>query len=117
MYFISLRSSVIKTMTLDRKEKRGGSLAVLYKEGLRISSEWQHVQRPTHQDGHVLDLVFSRQEDNLVLGVSVEHQLSDHNAVHFEMNAAKPNPQRKKVSYRKLKDIDHTRFHDDLEVL
>ena len=47
-------------------------------EILRSTNLIQHVQRRTHRQGHILDLVITREGDDLVIGVSVSSMLSDH---------------------------------------
>ena len=68
----------------------------------------QHVDFSTHEDGHTLDLILSRGADNLISKVSQGLRLSDHSAIHFSVNIAKPHPMRKKVSFRKLRQVDHS---------
>ena len=69
----------------------------------------QHVEDPTHEAGHTLDLVISNTKDmtSLVKNVNV-HQcgISDHYCVLFELNARKPVLVRKTIRYRKTKSID-----------
>ena len=45
---------------------------------LKSANPQQHVQERTLRHGHILDLVISRDNDNLINGVSVSSILSDH---------------------------------------
>ena len=75
----------------------------------------QHVNAPTHQKGHMLDLLFTRELDNLVSNIAVhDTQLSDHYWVLCELNVQKPKPSPKVINYRKLNDIDIESFRSDI---
>ncbi|XP_060568235.1 uncharacterized protein LOC132726859 [Ruditapes philippinarum] len=61
----------------------------------------QHVQEPTHVAGHTLDVVISRETDNIVSNIEVVDPglsdssgniLRDHFAVTFDVKASKPAP-------------------------
>jgi len=45
---------------------------------LRSANLRQHVQERTHIHGHILDIVISCNDENLIKGVSVSPMLSDH---------------------------------------
>lgn len=70
----------------------------------------QHVETPTHTDGHMLDLICSRQQDNTVASCSVSELISDHHAVHADLKCARPHPAKKVVWCRNTKTIDRTAF-------
>ena len=74
----------------------------------------QCVTEPTHQDGHILDLVVIRQDDDLVKSVIVHSAISDHYAVHVDLNTTKPRLSKKTITYRKYKDINHDVLQQDL---
>jgi hypothetical protein len=75
----------------------------------------QHVVGPTHKHGHMLDLVITRclelDVQNLLTHGAV---ISDHSAVSFVLPHPKPVAGRKKVTFRKLKDIDIPAFQNDI---
>lgn len=75
----------------------------------------QHVHFPTHEDGNTLDLIISRNVDNLIASVAQGSMLSDHYTVKFSLNVAKPHPPRCQVSFRKIRNLDHRAFGRDLE--
>lgn len=74
----------------------------------------QHVLGPTHHDGHTLDLLLTRDNDSLLTDVMLGSQLSDNSAVHFSMNINKPHPERKRTSFRKLRDVNHNALEADM---
>jgi hypothetical protein len=52
--------------------------------------------------------------DNLVADAFHGLQISDHRAVHFSINAAKPHPPRKKITFRKLRNVVQVALKRDL---
>jgi exonuclease III len=50
----------------------------------------QHVREQTHQAGHIIDLVISRDGDNLVSSCDVNSLISDHHAIHLNLACTKP---------------------------
>lgn len=82
---------------------------------LQSSNLTQHVMESTHQDGHTIDLVITRSNDDLVTETSVQALISDHFAVHFNLNIHKPPIPRKETSFRKHSAVDHSDFEQDLQ--
>ena len=75
----------------------------------------QHVKRPTHIHGHALDLIITRQADDIVDGEPLpERYFSDHAAVICKLNVAKPPLRIKHAEYRKLKSIDITKLKENI---
>ena len=75
----------------------------------------QHVHQPTHKDGHTLDLIISRPEDNLVSTCQVLPSLgSDHNLINCTINCEKPKTIKVSCTVRNVKGIDSTSFTNDL---
>ena len=78
----------------------------------------QHVNEPTHKQGHTLDLIITRNEDRLVNDIKVHDPvISDHMSVHCTLQLQKPQLQQTEINYRKLNDINMSSFNQDLEVL
>ena len=106
----------------------------------------QHVNEPTHKQGHTLDLIITRNEDRLVNDIklhdpvisdhtsvhctltettttSLQKPQSDHMSVHCTLTETtttclqKPQLQQTEINYRKLNDINMSSFNQDLEVL
>jgi len=74
----------------------------------------QHVSSSTHRDGNILDLLITRRDSTIVLDYSIDEQNSDHSNILFQLNVSKPPPFRKKIRFRRLKDIDVNSFKMDL---
>ena len=75
----------------------------------------QHVKRPTHIHGHTLDLIITRQADDIVDGKPLpERYFSDHAAVICKLSVAERPLRIKHAEYRKLKSIDITKLKEDI---
>ena len=71
----------------------------------------QHVIGPTHEGGHTLDLVITRQYDQVIkCAPMIDRFISDHAAVLCQLDSVKPFTAVKKISYRQLKSIDMDDF-------
>ena len=76
----------------------------------------QHVQAPTHVHGHTLDLVLTRSSEAVVKNMQVHAPvMSDHAPITFSLVTHRPPPERKLISYRKLKQIDMVKFKADIQ--
>ena len=75
----------------------------------------QHVKRPTHIHGHTLDLIITRQSDDIVADEPLpERFISDHAAVICKLRTVRPVTEVKHAEYRKLKGIDRRLFAEDI---
>ena len=73
------------------------------------------VSEPTHNQGHLLDLVFSKQSDNILTSTKLHHGLtSDHTAILCKLDVSVPVQKPKTFLYRCLKKIDTGAFKQDL---
>ena len=76
----------------------------------------QHVSHSTHKYGNTLDLIITRANDDLVGRCFVHDPLiSDHLAVHVSLRLAKLPPERRTMSYCRIRAIDFYEFCCDLE--
>ena len=75
----------------------------------------QHVRDSTHEKGHILDLVITRDTDKLVHDLSIDAKLSDHFIVRFQVDFDKQISDPKAVSYRKLRSVNMSDFELDLK--
>ena len=73
----------------------------------------QHVNQQTHVAGHTIDLVISK--GDVVASTSVADLVSDHFAVHATLNFAKISRQRKVITSRCLKRLDHNALSEEAE--
>ena len=89
---------------------------VKFNKVLESFSLIQHVDGPTHKEGHTLDLIITRAIDELVICTEIrDPMLSDHSAVHCKLRLKKPPPERKEISRRKLHSVNMDSFNDDLK--
>ena len=66
----------------------------------------QHINEPTHKNGHTLDLVFSRGNETIVSSTKVlDHGFPDHFVVFVTLALQKPLLPKKKITYRKIKSV------------
>lgn len=77
----------------------------------------QHVKEPTHQQGHTLDLVFSRACDNLVARAVTAGLYSDDHAILCHLRLDRPPRPVQTISFRPLKNINLELFTKDVEAL
>ena len=71
----------------------------------------QSVSEPTHNQGHLLDLVFFKQSDNILMSTKLRHGLiSDHTVILCKLNVSVPVQKPETFSYRCLKTIDTSSF-------
>ena len=77
----------------------------------------QHVNKPTHTAGNILDVVITKPDSKIVVESVVVHNpgiadkdghvtLNHHFAISFEFSYSKPSPSFKKIQYRNLRDIN-----------
>ena len=77
----------------------------------------QHVVGPTHILGHTLDLVITRQSDQIIRSTPlVDRYFSDHASILCVLQSVKPSLTTKTVSYRKIKSVDVESVNADLAV-
>ena len=70
----------------------------------------QHINKPTHNHGHILDLVITRDQQSIAMLPVVNPAISDHNLVMFELKTHKPEKESKTVYFRKFKSLDIDKF-------
>ena len=74
----------------------------------------QHVTQLTHELGHTIDLIITRQSDSIIHGSPTTDQLfSDHLTT---LRVTKPAITSKELVYRKIKSADQDTFRNDLAV-
>ena len=75
----------------------------------------QHVTARTHKSGHTLDVVVSRDNEDLISRWKVADQLSDHNLILCDVYHPKPRPIQVPMSVRKLRSVNMPNFREDLK--
>ena len=75
----------------------------------------QSVTEPTHNQGHLLDLVLSKQSDNILLSTKLHHGLTpDHTAILCKLDESVPLQEPETFLYRCLNKIDTNTCKQDL---
>ena len=73
---------------------------------------YQHIENSTHKSGHLLDYIIS--DDQLINSVSLSDFVSYHCALHATITCTRNHPERKKITYRCLKNIKSDRLSIDI---
>ena len=77
----------------------------------------QHVHKPTHRAGHTLDLLFTRDSDDIHHVKLLSSLPSDHSALVATVNLTRPQNPKKQVSSRKFCSIDMDSLRNDIKLL
>ena len=76
----------------------------------------QHVDFPTHRDGHTLDIVASFEDDiSLSSFTANQNDVSDHSLVTFDMQFFPNVKEEKEIIYRDIKNINVEEFEADID--
>ena len=71
----------------------------------------QNVTTPTHNRGHILDLVLTKSNADMIRTISVTDQaLSDHLSITFTLHTSRTPRPVKTVSFRSFKSLDKDAF-------
>ena len=85
------------------------------KQILADNNMQQHVTKPTHRSGNLLDLVITRVCSNIVASTDIcESSISDHYSVIFPLHVTKPRSSSQMRQVRNFKRMDHASFEADL---
>lgn len=95
----------------DCKVKRN---VINFSEILSMFGFLQHVDSPTHEHGHIIDLVITHENDSVVSNVTTSTLISDHHAVLFKMNVCKPTSPNITRCFRKISSVDMASFREQL---
>ena len=72
------------------------------------------VKERTHTSGNIIDLVVTREGQNILGNLQVSSMLSYHFVVQADLRMSRPRPRQKTVSYRKYDAINMDDFSDEL---
>ena len=81
---------------------------VLHTNGLWIFLKLdfvQHIDKATHNSGHLLDYIITRKDSSGVSNLYVSDFISDHRALHVSLTCSRVHPERKQIEARSLKRI------------
>ena len=65
----------------------------------------QHIDKPTHNSGHLLYYIITRKDSSGVSNVYVSDFICDHRALHVSLTCNRVHPERKQIDVRSLKRI------------
>ena len=74
----------------------------------------QHIDKPTHNSGHLLDYIITRKDSSGVSNLYVSDFISDHRALHVSLTCSRAHPERKQIEVRSLKRIQGDVLEADL---
>ncbi|KAK6168755.1 hypothetical protein SNE40_019939 [Patella caerulea] len=77
----------------------------------------QHINTPTHNRGHMLDLVITRADASILLdNFEIEDEIiSDHFPIKFQLSIPRPECSTKYITFRKLKSLHEDVFIKELD--
>ncbi|XP_078380240.1 uncharacterized protein LOC144663192 [Oculina patagonica] len=89
--------------------------AIQFRDLLDSMGLQQHVKRSTHIHGHTLDLLITRQSDEIIVKEpETERYFSDHAVVLSHLRTAVPALRARHAEFRKLKEINKQQFLEDI---
>ena len=65
----------------------------------------QHIDKPTHNSGHLLDYIITMKDSSGVPNLQVSDFISDHRALRVSLTCSRAHPERKQIEVRSLKRI------------
>ena len=74
----------------------------------------QHIDKPTHNSGHLLDYIITRKDSSGVSNLYVSDFISDHRALHVSLTCSKAHLVRKQIEVRSLKRTHWDALEADL---
>ena len=74
----------------------------------------QHIDKPTHNSGHLLDYIITRKDSSGVSNVYVSDFICDHRALHVSLPCNRAHPERKQIDVRSIKRITYDALEADL---
>ena len=86
-----------------------------FRELLEVHGLQQHMTETTHVRGHILDLVITHIDADIIIDLDVEDPgISDHSAVFVKLRGKKPAPPRKEFTYRAYRAINIASLKKDI---
>ena len=73
-----------------------------------------HIDKPTHNSGHLHDYIITRKDSSGVSNLYVSDFISDHRALHVSLTCSRAHPERKQIEVRSLKRIQCNVLEADL---
>lgn len=86
-----------------------------FKDLIKSLNLVQHVLVPTHIAGNTLDLILTREFDNLLIELITFNYLpSDHSSIVCSLNIDKPPPETIQIKFREIQNINLENFRQDI---
>ena len=101
---------IIIIMIMIHLEDRNDTEALKLNDLFDTLNYKQHITTRTHKSGHTLDVVITRDNENLISQWKVGDQLSDHNLILCDVSHPKPRPIQVPMSVRKLCSVNMPNF-------
>ena len=73
-----------------------------------------HIDKPTHNSGHLLDYIITRKDSSGLSNLYVSDFICDHRALHVSLTCSRAHPERKQIEVRLLKRIQCDVLEADL---
>ena len=74
----------------------------------------QHIYKPTHNSGHLLDYIITRKDSSGISNLYVSDFICDYRALHVSLTCNRVHPERKQICVRSLKRIIYDALEADL---
>ena len=74
----------------------------------------QHIDKPTHNSGHLLDYIITRNDNSGVSNLYISDFICYHRALHVSVTCSRAHPKRKQIEVRSLKRIQCDVLEADL---
>ena len=87
-------------------------------ELLDLNNLYNHVSMPTHMSGHTLDLVLTPTCSGCVRNVEsvpIDHTVSDHALIVFDVDVDKPSSYTKWITFRNYKNINQRKIVEEIQ--
>ena len=91
------------------------SAALKFLDLLDLFNLRQHIDVPTHKEGHTLDLIITRSDEEHATDFFVyDPVISDHFAIHCRLNLDMPHAPKQVITYRKPQSVNVDDFCRDI---
>ena len=74
----------------------------------------QHIDKPSHNSGHLLDYIITRKDSSSASNLYVSDFISDPRTLHVSLTYSRAHPERKQIEVRSLKCIQCDILEADL---
>ena len=101
----------------DNSDSQSQTQALKFLQLLDRANLVQHVNESTHDKGHTLDLVITRENDSTTISnlECTQAVSSDHFAIIFDISVPKPMRPKKEITIRKWKNLDPEKFKREIQ--